>query len=90
MKENKPNTWIYDDGGKQHPCSTFPYAFRFMYNALKKWEETGHKYHDLAKRSRIIAPFGKIYNYDDAIDLAKASGLLQLDGNLNSKEFKKR
>jgi hypothetical protein len=82
--------WIYDDGAMKHSCSSFPYAYKFMFNALRKWTESGKNYHDLAKRSSIFSPVGKEYSYKDATDLAKSSGLLLSDGTLNSKEFKNR
>lgn len=82
--------WIYDDGAKKQVFSTFPYTFRYMHNAIKKWTENGNKEHDLTKRSRIIAPYGKVYTYEEALELAKAGGIILPDGNINSKEFKRK
>lgn len=74
--------WIFDDGLSKLECSTFPYAYRTLFNMVKKFP-------DAAKRVRIISPTKKVYNYKMANDLALAQGLLTTEGTINSKEFKK-
>jgi len=83
-------TWIFHDGLQQHPCATFPYAFRNMFNAMKRGVEQGKKYDDMARLYRIISPVGRVYNYDRASALATEQGLLTADGTINSREFKRR
>ncbi len=83
-------TWIFDDGLQQHPCATFPYAFRHMFNAIKKGVERGNKYSDMIQTYHIVSPIGKVYNYDRASSLATEQGLLTADGTINSREFKRK
>lgn len=83
-------TWIFDDGLQQHPCATFPYAFRYMFNAIKRGVEKGKKHENMSQLYLIISPTGVIYNYDRAKSLATAQGLLTSEGTINSREFKRR
>ncbi len=88
--------WIFKDGNNQAEYTSFPYAYRSMFNALKKGVESGRKYDDMVKQMVIIAPtkdqHGDLrqYNYADATELAKANGLLTPTGEINSREFKRR
>ena len=90
------NLWIFRDGvspGVQ--CNSFPFAFRAMFYSVKKGLETGRKLVDMEKSMVIISPIKDIhgdkrkYSYAEASKMAKGSGLLTADGNINSKEFKK-
>ena len=83
-------TWIFDDGLQQHLCATFPYAFRFMYSAMKKGVEQGKSYEDMARKFRILSPTGTVYNYIRASALATQQGLLTPEGTINSREFKRK
>jgi len=88
--------WIFKDGPSQITCDSFPYAYRLMFNTLKKGVETGRKYDEMVKQLVIIAPtkdqHGDLrrYNYNDATELAKENGLLTPTGEINSREFKRR
>jgi hypothetical protein len=90
------NDWIFKDGPSQVSCTSFPFAYRAMFNTLKKGVETGRKYEDMVKQMVIISPqkdqHGDLrrYSYSAATDLAKSSGLLTPDGQINSREFKRR
>ena len=89
-------TWIFKDGASQLQYASFPYAFRSMYNAVKTGVEKGRKFNDMIKQMVIIAPTKdqhgdpRRYNYTDATELAKSTGLLTPAGDINSREFKKR
>jgi hypothetical protein len=67
-----------------------------MFNAIKKGVETGRKYDDMVKQMVIISPQKdqhgdpRRYNYYDATELAKSSGLVTPNGEINSREFKRR
>ena len=67
-----------------------------MFNTLKKGVEAGRKYEDMIKNMVIISPQKdahgdpRRYNYASATDMAKASGLLTPDEQINSREFKRR
>jgi hypothetical protein len=67
-----------------------------MFNSLKKGVEQGRKYDDMVKGMVIIGPqrdaHGDLrrYSYDAATEMAKASGLLTPEGQINSREFKRR
>lgn len=89
------NKWIFRDGVSPGiECFTFPFAFRAMFYSVKKGLETGRKLVDMEKSMVIISPIKDIhgdrkkYSYTDATKMAKESGLLTADGNINSKEFK--
>jgi len=90
------NDWIFKDGASTVSCTSFPYAYRVMYNAIKKGVETGRKYNDMVKQMIIISPQKdqhgdpRRYNYTDATELAKSSGLLTPAGEINSREFKRK
>lgn len=85
-----PTTWTFDDGLQRKPYSSFPYAYRALYNALKRGVEQGKKYDDMVKNFRILTPFNTVYNYKRATELATQQGLLTSDGMINSKEFRRK
>ena len=93
---NNINTWTFKDGLSQTICESFPYAYRLMYNTLKKGVENGRKYDDMVKQMVIISPQKdqhgdpRRYNYSSATELAKASGLVAPNGEISSREFKKK
>jgi len=90
------NLWIFRDGvspGVQ--CNSFPFAFRAMFYSVRDGLKNGRKLVDMEKSMIIISPIKNIhgdkrkYSYTEATKMAKGSGLLNADGNINSKEFKK-
>lgn len=83
-------TWTFNDGVQKHPCTSFPFAYRMLYNSLKKGVETGKKFEEMTKVFRILSPTGKVYSYTDATSLATDQGLLTPEGTINSKEFKRK
>jgi hypothetical protein len=89
-------TWIFKDGASEVKCTSFPYAYRTMFNALKKGVESGRKYNDMVKQMTIISPQKDVhgdlrrYNYTTATEMAKASGLLISTGEIDFNEFKKK
>jgi hypothetical protein len=88
--------WIFKDGASQTTWNSFPYAYRAMFQSLKSGVERGRKYNDMVKQMVIIAPTKdqhgdpRRYNYTSATDLAKSSGLLTPNGEINSREFGKK
>ena len=88
--------WTFKDGASQFQCTSFPYAFRQMYNTIKKGVESGRKYDDMVKSMSILSPVKdqhgdpRIYSYTAAAEMATAQGLLTADGQINSREFKRR
>ena len=90
------NEWIFKDGATQTKCTSFPYAYRLMFDTLKRGVEKGCKYDDMIKAMLIISPQKdrngdpRRYNYAAATDMATASGLLTPEGQINSREFKRR
>ena len=90
------NDWIFNDGVAQVKCTSFPYAYRMMFNALKSGVEKGRKYDDMVKQMSIVSPQKdkhgdpRKYSYATATEMATASGLLTPDGQINSREFKRR
>ena len=89
-------TWIFKDGASQVTCDSFPYAFRMMFNSVKKGVESGRKYNEMVKQMSILSPAKdqhgdpRIYSYTDATEMATAQGLLTADGQINSREFKRK
>ncbi len=85
--------WILKNGLQSIDCSTFPFAFRTMTNIVKKGitDKKPVNPSDL----RILGPKNargdrETYSYHKAHELALAQGLLSPDGQLNSREFKRR
>jgi len=89
------NKWILRNRMSTQEFDSFPYAFRNMFAIVKKSAETG-KLEETIKSIRIISPqkdsYGdpRKYNYTAACEMAKASGLLSSDDQINSKEFKRK
>lgn len=75
--------------------TSFPYAFRSMWNTLRKGVENGRTHGDMVRQMSIIAPLKdrhgdpKVYSYAEAQRMAEMQGLLNDSGQLNSKEFKR-
>ena len=89
------SNWILKNGLQATECTSFPYAFRSMYNIVKKGVETGKTFDNLTKSLFIVGPPNlkgdrRTYNYAAATQMAIDQGLLSSDGQLNSKEFKRR
>lgn len=82
--------WTFFDGVQKHSCTSFPFAFRALHTALKKGVEYGKSYDSMTKTFKILSPLKKEYNYTKACALATEQGLLNSDGTLNSKEFKRK
>jgi len=88
------SNWIFQNGVQKVDCTSFPYAFRTMFNVVRKGV-TDKKPVDTNKLA-ILGPvrnsFGDrtTYSYLAATQLAKEQGLLTIDGQINSREFKKR
>ena len=83
-------TWTFYDGIQKHPYAPFPYAFRSMFNSIKRGVESGKKYEDMIKIFKIYSPTGISYSHTKATDLATQQGLLTSDGLINSREFKRK
>ena len=90
--------WILKDGAKTYDCTSFPFAYRTMYNILRQGVEKGVRKHDeMVKGFAIISPMTdrstgkpKVYSFAEATQFAKDTGVLQPDGQINSREFKKK
>jgi len=85
MKTN----WTFFDGVQAHQCDSFPYAYRTLYNTLKRSIDSGGKPDELTRRYKITSPIKSVYNYRQATELAKDQGLLTTEGTINSREFKR-
>jgi hypothetical protein len=90
------NTWIFKDGATKVECTSFPYAFRAMWNRIKKNTEGGKRNPvEMMKSMSILSPikdaYGqpKTYSYTEAKRMAESQGLLNAEGQINSREFKK-
>jgi hypothetical protein len=88
------NKWILKDGFTVTDYTSFPYAFRTMYNAVRKAKEKGLNPLETIKKMSIVSPLKdahgdyRIYSYADAVRMAENQGLLTPAGELNSREFK--
>lgn len=85
--------WIFRNGVHDIDCTSFPNAFRTMYTIVKK--SIVDKKPINTKNLSILGPKNsrgerKPYSYDAASKLATEQGLLTIDGQINSREFKKR
>ncbi len=87
--------WILKNGLTETKFTSFPYAFRAMFSIAKKATEQG-KYLETIKAMKIVSPLKDVhgdprtYSYASASEMAKSSGLLTPDGQINSREFKRR
>lgn len=94
MSSNASNAnWILRNGAQSIDCTTFPYAFRTMVNIVKAG--VTNKKPVNPNDLRILGPKNprgerETYSYHKAHELALAQGLLSADGQLNSREFKRR
>lgn len=87
--------WLFKDGSSVIECTSFPYAYRTMWNTLRKGVEKGRKRDDMIKQMSIISPIKdrngdvKKYSYATATEMAQDQGLLTPDGQINSREFRR-
>ena len=89
------SNWILKNGLQSIDCSSFPYAFRTAYNIVRKAIEAKQDPTAVSKGIVILGPVDRHgdrtkYTYLAAMELAKDQGLLQADGNINSREFKRK
>ena len=91
--------WTLKDGNKEIPCDTFPYAFRRLWNiryaGLNPNKERGELKRTLPEMMKSLSivgppPAKRKYGYSAAVDMARGMGLLNAEGNINGREFKRR
>ena len=87
--------WILNNGSQVIDCASFPYAFRTAHNLVRKTIDAKQDPTPLVNRLSIVGPPNgrgerKTYNYASATQMAEGMGLLGPDGNINSREFKRR
>lgn len=87
--------WILKNGVQNIECSSFPYAYRAMHNMVRKAMETKQNVPELMKQLSVVGPANykgerRTYSYTAATQMARSQGLLSADGQLNSKEFKRK
>jgi hypothetical protein len=92
MKESNAN-WILRNGSQTMDCTSFPYAFRTMFNIVRKSIENKKPVN--TRDLSILGPRNlrgerTTYSYEAASQLASEQGLLTVDGQINSREFKRR
>lgn len=85
--------WIFKNGRQSTDCTSFPYAFRTMHNVVRKANENKQPIN--TQDLTILGPKNgkgerESYSYFKATQLAQAQGLLSPDGQINSREFKRR
>lgn len=87
--------WILKNGVSKQEFDSFPYAFRTMFAIAKKAVETPNSAKVISQLS-IISPQKDVhgdprtYTFAAATQMAKDSGLLTPNGEINSREFKRR
>jgi len=85
--------WILKNGDQKIECTTFPYAYRTMFSIVRK--SIADKLPVNTRNFTIFGPKNRkgdrrTYSYDDATKLATEQGLLTPEGQINTKEFKKK
>jgi len=85
--------WILQNGSQKIDCASFPYAYRTMYNIVRKG--IADKKPVNTRGLSILGPKNirgerTTYSYESATLLATEQGLLTPDGQINSREFKRR
>lgn len=86
-------SWIFKNGAASVDCTSFPYAFRAMWNTIKKG--IADKKPVNTDTLSILGPKNskgerEKYSYFRARQLAESQGLLTADEQINSREFKRR
>jgi hypothetical protein len=89
------SNWTLKTGLQSIDNTSFPYAFRTMFNMVKKSVEGGKHFSEVIKTMSILSPPSlkgerKTYSYAEACQLARNQGLLSADNQINSKEFKNK
>jgi len=85
--------WIFKNGAQVIDCTSFPYAFRSMWDTVikgianKKPVDTATLFIFGPKNSKGER---EKYSYFRARNLAEAQGLLTAEEKINSREFKRR
>ena len=92
---NMNNQWTLKIGKVTNECSSFPFAFRAAFNAVRSAVENKQNPSLVTKDITILGPKDSRgdrnkYSYYSAMELARGQGLLSADNQINSKEFKKR
>ena len=89
---NETYQWQFKNGTNAPlEFTTFPFAFRTMYNLVRKGIDDGKPVD--TSGFLIVGPKNPRgervrYGYFSAVETAKSSGLLSADGFINGKEFK--
>ena len=90
---NSTANWILKNGSQSIDCTSFPYAYRALHGIVKKAlaDKKPVNTNDLS----ILGPKNlknerTTYSYAAATKLATEQGLLNAEGMINSREFKKR
>jgi len=89
----KDANWILKNGNQTIDCVSFPFAFRMMFNIVRKGiaDKKPVNLRELSIRGPKNLRGERItYSYETATMLAEETGLLTVDGQINSREFKKR
>ena len=87
--------WILKNGLQSTDCSSFPFAYRSMFNIVRKAVEAGKSVATASRDLTIVGPPDTRgertkYTYASATELAKGMGLINANGDINSREFKRR
>ena len=89
------NNWILKNGASSQDFDSFPYAFRTMHAIAKKAVESPGSEKIIGQLSTISPQKDahgdpRKYNYPAATQMAKDSGLLTLDGQIDKRAFGKK
>lgn len=87
--------WTLKNGNIKTECTSFPYAFRTAFNAVRKATENKKDPVEVASNIVILGPANTRgerakYTYSQAMELARSQGLLNNDNQINGREFKRR
>jgi len=85
--------WILKNGSQVVDCASFPFAYRTMFNMVRKG--IADKKPVNLNNLSILGPKNlrgdrRTYSYQAATELATEQGLLTPEGQINSREFKKK
>jgi hypothetical protein len=87
--------WTLKNGAGTTECTSFPFAFRNAFNLIRKQLDAGKPTADLMKNLTIVGPPNPRgertkYSYASALDMAQSMGLVTPEGQINSREFKRK
>ena len=91
---NTKAKWNFKNGSMISQWDSFPFAYRAMYNEIRRGIEKGIPLSNMTNAMSITGPISpgikpSRYTYHAATQKANDAGIVNTEGIINSKEFKR-